>query len=67
MTDHTITENTAESLALAVGIQLTSDEMTALAANLRATAQDMASLDAMDLKDVEPAITFRADPQGESR
>ena len=67
MTDHTITENTVESLALAVGIQLTADEMTALAANLRATAQDMASLDAMDLKDVEPAITFRADPQGESR
>ncbi|MCH7800820.1 MAG: hypothetical protein IIC24_04655 [Chloroflexi bacterium] len=67
MTDQTITENTVEALALAVGIRLTSDEKTALAASLRATAQDMASLDAMDLKDVEPAITFRADPQGESR
>ena len=67
MTDQTITENTIEALALAVGIPLTPDEMTALAANLRATAQDMASLDAMDLKDVEPAITFRADQQGESR
>lgn len=66
MTDQTITENTVEALALAVGIRLTSDEKTALAASLRATARDMASLDSMALKDVEPAITFRADHQGES-
>lgn len=66
MTDQTITENTVEALALAVGIRLTSDEKTALAASLRATARDMASLDSMALKDVEPAITFRADQRGES-
>ena len=66
MTDQTITENTVEALALAVGIRLTSDAKTALAASLRATARDMASLDSMALKDVEPAITFRADQRGES-
>jgi len=38
-----------------------------LVASVQATANDMATLDALDLKGVEPAITFRADPQGDSR
>lgn len=67
MTDQPITDNTVEALALTIGIELTPGEVASLTANIRATAQDTASLDAMDLKDVEPAITFLAAPQGESR
>ena len=67
MTDNPITQNIVESLALAACIKLTSDESATLVANVQATANDMASLDALDLKDAEPAITFRADPQEKSR
>jgi hypothetical protein len=67
LTDNNITQNTVEALAMAAGIKLTADESAALVANALATANDMASLDVLDLKDAEPAITFRADPQGDSR
>ncbi len=67
MTDNNITQNTVEALAMAAGIKLTADESAALVANAQATANDMASLDALDLKDAEPAIIFKADPQGDSR
>ena len=67
MTDNNITQNTVEALAMAAGIKLTADESAALVANAQATANDRASLDARNLKDAAPAITFRADPQGDSR
>ena len=67
MSENNITQNIVESLALAGGIKLTSDESAALVASVQATANDMATLDALDLKDVEPSITFRADHQGDSR
>ena len=67
MTDNNITQNTVEALAMAAGIKLTADESAALVANAQATANDMASLDALDLKDAELAIIFKADPQGDSR
>jgi hypothetical protein len=67
MTDSTITENTVEALALAVGIPLTSEELASLTASVQATANDMASLDALDLRNVEPSITFQSAPSGESQ
>lgn len=67
MTDETITTSAVEALAQAIGIPLNADEAASLTANVRATVHDIASLDSMDLKDVEPAITFSADPQGEAR
>ena len=67
MSENNITQNIVESLALAGGMILTSDDSAALVASVQATANDMATLDALDLKDVEPALTVRADPQGDSR
>jgi hypothetical protein len=67
LTDSTITENTVEALALAVGINLTPDELASLTASAQATASDMASLDVLDLRNVEPSIIFQASPSGESQ
>jgi hypothetical protein len=67
LTDSTITETTVEALALAVGINLTSDELASLTTSAQATANDMASLDALDLRNVEPSIIFQSAPSGESQ
>jgi|TARA_B100001971_G_C18233658_1_gene565613 hypothetical protein len=54
-------------MADAVGVPLSEEESANLVAGLWALAADMTSLDAMDLRDVEPAPVFQALPQAKTR
>ncbi len=52
-------------MAEAVGVPLSEQESADLVAGLQALADDMISLDAIDVHDIEPAPVFHARPQAD--
>jgi hypothetical protein len=62
MAELDITESTVAALGRALGLGLGDGDLANLAEGLRATSQEVASLDSLDLQSVEPAIVFRPHP-----
>jgi hypothetical protein len=56
---------TVQAMAEAVGVPLSEQESADLVAGLQALADDMISLDAIDVHDIEPAPVFHARPQAD--
>jgi len=67
VTNQDTSDQTVRTMADAVGVPLSEEESANLVAGLWALAADMTSLDAMDLRDVEPAPVFQALPQAKTR
>ena len=62
MPEREITENVVAALGRALGLRLSAEDLAILATGLQATRQEMASLDSLDLRRVEPAIGFQPRP-----
>ena len=67
MPEREITESAVAALGRALGLNLSAEDLASLAAGLRATRREMASLDSLDLHGVEPAIGFQARPSAHPR
>ncbi len=67
MPEQTITESGVAALGRALGLGLTADEVVDLTERLLNAQREMASLDSLDLTDVEPAVGFRPHPPARPR
>lgn len=61
MTTPDVSRETVQALAVLAGLSLDDSELDALLPLVEQNVETMAALDAIDLKDVEPAIIFRSE------
>ncbi|MCH8206723.1 MAG: hypothetical protein IH956_06930 [Chloroflexi bacterium] len=61
MTEPRITKDTLRAMAAASGLELTDQQLDELLPQAQRSVEGLKGLEALDLQDIEPAVTFKVD------